>query len=322
MIKCCGAQDRTGRAVTTDARLRAFVTVAEAGSVRAAAIRLVVTESAVSAAIAALAREVGVPLLERDGRGLRLTRAGQTYAGYARSILGLHDEALAAARGGTDPEHGRVRVAAVTTAGEHVLPALLAAFVARYPGVDLGLEVATSERVWDLLATHRADLAIAGRPPPGLRDAVVRAVRPNTLVVVAAPAVAAGFEPGRTRWLLREAGSGTRATGEALLAGWEVDPPRLTLGSNGAVVAAAAAGLGVTLVSRDAVTRRFADGTLVQVKAPGTPLRRPWHAVTTGQAQPSTTLLIDHLLQAGKGGAWRAPPHAAASYSSVVGTGR
>lgn len=293
--------------MTTVARLGAFVAVADAGSVRAAATRLVVTESAVSAAIAALAREVGVPLLERDGRGLRLTPAGQTYAGYARTILGLHDEALTAARGGADPEHGRVRVAAVTTAGEHVLPALLAAFLSRHPGVDLGLEVATSERVWDLLATHRADLAIAGRPPPGLDGAVVRAVRPNELLVVAAPAVAAGFAPGRTRWLLREAGSGTRATGEALLAGWEVDPPRLTLGSNGAVVAAAAAGLGVTLVSGDAVTRQFADGTLVQVKAPGTPLRRPWHAVTAGQAQPGTMLLIDHLLQAGPGSGWRAP---------------
>jgi LysR family transcriptional regulator, low CO2-responsive transcriptional regulator len=307
MVRCYAAQDPDGRAVTTAARLRAFVTVADAGSVRAAAGRLVVTESAVSAALAALAREVGVPLLERDGRGLRLTQAGHTYAGYARTILGLHDEALAAARGGTDPEHGRVRVAAVTTAGEHVLPALLAAFLTRHPGVDLRLEAGTSERVWDLLDTHQADLAIAGRPPSTLDGAVVRAVRPNELMVVAAPAVAAAFEPGRTRWLLREAGSGTRATGEALLASWEADPPRLTLGSNGAVVAAAAAGLGVTLVSRDAVTRQFADGSLVQVKAPGTPLRRPWHAVTTAQAQPSTTLLIDHLLAAGEGGGWQAP---------------
>jgi DNA-binding transcriptional LysR family regulator len=287
--------------VTTAARLGAFVAVADSGSVQAAAKRLFVTESAVSAAIAALAREVGVPLLERDGRGLRLTQAGHTYAGYARTILGLHDEALAAARGGTDPQRGRVRVAAVTTAGEHVLPALLAAFLGRYPGVDLQLEVATSERVWDLLGTHRADLAIAGRPPPGLDTAIVQAVRPNALMVVAAPALAEGFDPARTRWLLREAGSGTRTTCEALLAGWEVDPPRLTLGSNGAVVAAAAAGLGVTLVSGDAVTRQLADATLVQVKAPGTPLRRPWHAVTAGQAQPTPTLLVDHLLQAG----WR-----------------
>src|ERR1700678_3512256 len=171
MLRCCERQDQ----VTTAARLGAFVPVADSGSVQGAAKRLFVTESAVSAAIAALAREVGVPLIEREGRGLRLTPSGRTYAGYARTILGLHDEALAAARGDSDPERGRVRVAAVTTAGEHVLPALLAAFLASHPGVDLRLEVGTSEHVWALLEAHEADLVIAGRPPPGLDGAVVRA---------------------------------------------------------------------------------------------------------------------------------------------------
>jgi DNA-binding transcriptional LysR family regulator len=293
--------------MTTVARLRAFVAVADAGSVRAAAQRLVVTESAVSAAVAALTREVGVPLLEREGRGLRLSASGQAYAGYARTILGLHDEALAAARGETDPERGRIRIAAVTTAGEHVLPTPVAAFLAEHPAVDLRLDVGNAERVWELLATHQADLAIAGRPPRHLDDAVTRAVRSNWLVVVAAPAVAATFEPGRTRWLLREAGSGTRATCEALLGGWEVDPPRLTLGSNGAVVAAAAAGLGATLVSRDAVAGHLADGSLLEVAPPGTPLRRPWHAVTAAQVPASTTLFIGHLLRAGAGTGWRRP---------------
>ena len=81
--------------MTTVARLRALVTVADAGSVREAARRLTVTESAVSAALSALAREVRVPLVERDGRGLRLTASGQAYSVYARAILGLHEEGLA-----------------------------------------------------------------------------------------------------------------------------------------------------------------------------------------------------------------------------------
>ena len=139
-----------------------------------------------------------------------------------------------------------------------MLPSLLAAFLTRHPGINLQLEVGTSEQVWDLLAAHQADLVIAGRPPRGVDGALVRAVRPNELVVVAAPPMISSFEPGQATWLLREAGSGTRTTCEALLAGWEVDPPRLTLGSNGAVIAGAAAGLGVTLVSRDAVARHLA----------------------------------------------------------------
>jgi LysR family transcriptional regulator, low CO2-responsive transcriptional regulator len=278
--------------------------VADAGSVREAARRLTVTESAVSAALSALAREVRVPLVERDGRGLRLTASGQAYSVYARAILGLHEEGLAAARGDSDPERGRVRIAATATAGEYLLPVVLADFLSHHPGVDLRLEVGSSERLWALFAAHEADLVIGGRPPGHIGDALTRATRLNLLVVVAAPGVAADFDISRTRWLQREAGSGTRAAGEALLGGLDADPPRLTLGSGGAVVACAAAGLGTTLVSRDAVSRQLQDGDLVEVAVPGTPMRRPWHAVTHGRQPGATALLVRHLLDRE---GWRAP---------------
>jgi LysR family transcriptional regulator, low CO2-responsive transcriptional regulator len=277
--------------VTTTGRLRAYVAVTDTGSVRAAAARLTVTESAVSAALAALTREVGVPLLERHGRGVRLTEPGRIFAGYARAILGLQEEGLAAARGDTDPEHARVRVAAVTTAGEHILPLVIASLRERHPGVDLRLEVGNRERVWELFAAHEADLVIAGRPPQSL-DVAVRAIRRNELVVVGSPGA---YDPTRATWLLREAGSGTRATCQALLAELDADPPTLTLGSNGAVVAGAVAGLGVTLVSRDAVREALAAGQLVELAIPHTPLRRPWHAVSHRHASAAVDLLVEHL---------------------------
>ena len=277
--------------MTTSGRLRAYVAVTDTGSVRAAAARLMVTESAVSAALAALTREVGVPLLERHGRGLRLTGPGRIFAGYAREILGLQEEGLAAARGAADPEHARVRVAAVTTAGEHIVPVLIASLRERHPGVDLRLEVGNRERVWGLLAAHEADLVIAGRPPRSL-DVAVRAVRRNELVVVGPPGVS---DPMGTTWLLREAGSGTRAACQALLAELDADPATLTLGSNGAVVAGAVAGLGVTLVSRDAVAEMLATGRIVELAVPHTPLRRPWHAVSHRHASAAVELLVEHL---------------------------
>ena len=123
--------------MATETRLRTFVAVAATGSIRAAAAQLVVTESAVSAAVGALSRDLGVALVERDGRGLRLTPAGETYLGYARRVLGLLDEGSAAVFGDQAPGQGRLRLAAVTTAGEHLLPALLASFRLRWPAVDL-----------------------------------------------------------------------------------------------------------------------------------------------------------------------------------------
>ena len=281
--------------MTTNARLRALIELAETGSVRAAAARLVVTESSVSSAISLLAAEVGVPLVTRDGRGVRLTAAGERYAGYARRILGLHAEAIAAARGEADPEAGTIRLAAVTTAGEHLIPALLASFRAEHPGVTLGLEVGPRGAVWPMLAHNEVDLVVAGRPPVDLH-ARVRAVGANTLVVVGPPAVAPGFDPALATWLLREPASGIRATTTALLVGLDIEPAQMTLGSHGAVVAAAAAGLGVTLVSRQAVRSLLDEGALVELPVPGTPLHRPWHVVTPPSPTASTELLVHHLL--------------------------
>lgn len=292
--------------MTTNARLRAFVELADTGSVRGAAKRLVVTESSVSAAVSALASDVGVPLVRRNGRGVLLTPAGERYAGYARRILGLHDEAIAAARGEADPERGLLRLAAVTAAGEHVVPALLASFRAGHPNVTLRLEVAHRDRVWPMLSHHDVDLVLAGRPPDELSPGI-RAVSPNTLLVVGPPGLAEGFAPARATWLMRESGSGTRETCRALLAALEVDPPQLTLGSQGAVIAAAEAGLGVTLASRQAVARQLAVGALVELPMPGTPLHRPWHAVSHQHATAGTDLFVAHLL-AVPGLGWSPPP--------------
>jgi DNA-binding transcriptional LysR family regulator len=283
--------------VTTNARLRALVELANTGSVRGAAERLVVTESAISSAVRALSVETGIALVDRNGRGVRLTPAGQRYVDYARRILGLHDEAILAARGEADPEHGSVRLAAVTTAGELLIPALLASFRARHPGVVLRLEVASRNAIWPLLAHHGVDLVVAGRPPDDLRRKVrVRAIAPNTLIVVGSPELAKNFEPATTTWLLREPGSGTRSTMMALLDELDVTPPQLVLGSHGAVVAAAVAGLGVTLVSRQAVHRELDAGLLVRLPVPGTPVNRPWHAVSQATPTRSTELMIAHLL--------------------------
>ncbi len=80
----------------------------------------------------------------------------------------------------------------------------------------------------------------------------------------------------------------------------------MTLGSHGAVVAAAVAGLGVTLVSRRAVSALLETGALVELAVPGTPMARPWHAVSHDEPTASTELLVIHLLRRAEPG-WREP---------------
>lgn len=282
-------------------RLRTFVAVADTGSVRAAAERLHVTEPAVSAAVTQLERHLGVELLRREGRGVRLTEGGLTYARYCRTLLGLADEAETAARAaGT----GRLRVGAVATAGETLLPRLLATFRGHYPESDLSLSVRPRDELFAELEQHQIDLAVTGRPPRG-SGLVSVAVRPNRLVVVAG----GGYDepPATATWLLRGAGSGTRQTCLALLERRQWQPPTLTLGTHGAVLAAAREGLGLTLVHSDAVAAALGDGSLRAVPVQGTPLDRPWHLVTASSPTPAAGLFVDHV--AGADAEHRFHPH-------------
>lgn len=293
----------------TPSQLRTFLAVASTGSVHGAAAELVVSQPAVSTAVATLQRELGVLLVNRSGRGVVLTDAGQVLSEYAQTILALLDEGRRAARAAADPERGTLRLAAVTTAGEQVLPGLLASFREQHPQVEIVLEVGNRQRVWELLQAHRADLAIGGRPPVG-SDLQPVATAPNELVVVAAPSPPGRRRRGRVRptmvgveelagrtWLVREPGSGTRAATEELFSELDLEPVRLTIGSNGAIREAAVAGLGIALMSRAAVRRHLDDATLEEWTAGPLPLERPWYLVRRrrGPLVAAASLFYDHL---------------------------
>lgn len=289
--------------MVTLTQLHTFLAVAETGSVRAAAGRLVVTESAVSSCVAALQKDLGLALVAKNGRGLRLTEAGSVYVGYVRGMLGLLDEARAAAAG--EAGGGVLRVAAATTAGERLLPGLLASFRLRFPQVGIHLEVGNRERALRLVSDHQVDLVLGGRPPqgPGWPALAAHAVRPNLLVLVGPPGPGCSADVvswlARQTWLLREPGSGTRATTEAFLEELQIAPGTLTVGSNVAVCASVAAGLGVTLISRDAVARELGQGALAELPAPGTPLRRDWClAARPGPLPAPSRLFVQHVLSA------------------------
>ena len=284
-------------------QLRTFDALARSGSVRSAAERLFVTQPAVSSVLAALQRELGVALVARDGRGLQLTAAGRTLASYARRVLGLLDEAATAAVSAAAPERGTVRIAAVTTAGEHLLPRHIAGFRLKHADAAVRLEVANRDRVFALLGDHDVDIVFAGRPPEAQFRSL--AVRNNDLVVVASPATVASTPAtalARQTWLLREPGSGTRSTVEEYFAAAGISPPTLTLGSNGAIREALVVGLGISLLSADAVSADIEAGRLAQVPAPGMPLRRSWHVIARTDSPLSATaeLFVDHLLSTGE----------------------
>src|ERR1700720_4721385 len=102
-------------------QLRVFVSVAENLSFTRAAERLFLTQSAVSHQIARLEREIGCPLLERQGRTVALTAAGREMAIHARRVFAAVDEAEVAARHAGRPDAGRLRIGASSTACQYII---------------------------------------------------------------------------------------------------------------------------------------------------------------------------------------------------------
>jgi DNA-binding transcriptional LysR family regulator len=266
-------------------QLVAFLTVVRRGSVTAAAEELVVTQPSVSAAVNALERELGVRLTERAGRTVRPTAAGAAYAPYAADVLGLLEQGQRAAREAADAHPHTLRISAVTTAGEYLVPQLIQAFRERRPEVEISLDVGNRELVFQRVLDHKVDVAVTGRIPDDER-LVGRDFADNEFVLI----TAAGDALARRRsvameelamrpWLLREPGSGTRTLVEEFLASRGIAPTMLTLGSNGAIKQAARAGLGVAIQSRAAVELELKLGLLDTITPRGGLPQRRWHVV-------------------------------------------
>src|SRR5580704_16908057 len=119
-------------------QLQMLVAVAEEHTLQRAASRVHRTQPAVSIAIAKLEEEVGAKLLDRSqGREFRLTSAGDTLVRYARRLLSLRDEAVAAVDEIRAVKVGHIRVGANQSIGEYVLPQLVKDFRDQYPDVKI-----------------------------------------------------------------------------------------------------------------------------------------------------------------------------------------
>jgi len=155
------------------ALVRSFVTVAETGSMTAAANALHLTQGAVSQQIKRLEDAFGCPLFERNRRGLTLTGAGERLLGKARRLLGLNDEIWADLT--TPAFTGEVRLGMPYDLVTSYLPPILKTYAQEYPHVDVSLVCLTSPLLAEALAAGEIDLAII-EAPAGQSDAECLAI--------------------------------------------------------------------------------------------------------------------------------------------------
>jgi molybdate transport repressor ModE-like protein len=257
-------------------RLRLLVEIERAGSVSAAARAIGIGQPTASEHLRVLEGAAGMRLVERNGRGSRLTEAGRVLASHAAEALATlktGEEELQALAG---LEAGTIHIGASTTPGVYLLPDTLGCFRRDHPNVVVEVEIASTGEILERLVAGRVQLALVGeseadervRLEPFLSDEIVGVGKPGLLPVrgseVEPAALAAHVMLGR------EKGSSTRRTADRALAEAGASPRQVwELDSSEAIKRAAREGLGFAFLSRYAVAEEVARGELESFRLAG-----------------------------------------------------
>ncbi|MFQ5656326.1 MAG: selenium metabolism-associated LysR family transcriptional regulator [Candidatus Methylomirabilales bacterium] len=261
--------------------LRTFLAVAQDRSFSRAAEKLFITQPAVSKQIQALEEMLGLRLFDRVGRSVILTEVGhilQNHAHIAFQSLEEARETISQLRG---LQRGHLRVSAASTIGTYMLPKPLGAFKAKHPGIEISLAITNKARVVQQLLNHEVELGFVGPPvEPGELEKEEYLL--DELVLIVAPTHRLAHEEAvavrdltEEVFILREQGSGTREIMEEELGRVRVSLKKaMELGSTEAVKQAVAENLGVSIVSKFAITLEILQGRLTAVRLPELNLRR------------------------------------------------
>jgi DNA-binding transcriptional LysR family regulator len=266
-------------------QMRVFAAVARNLSFTRAARELHLTQPAISQQVKLLEEDIGMPLFEQIGRKVHLAPAGVEllrYTEQAMELLRQASESLAAMRG---LKRGVLKLGAVSTA-KYFAPSLLSAFTPAYPEVTIKFEVGNREEIIQQLAANEIDMVIMGRPPREL-ETVAEPFAKHPLVIIASPTHPLASKR-RIRlsqlateyFLIREEGSGTRASMERVFGEREV-PFRVSMevSSNETIKQAVMANMGLSFISSHTVGLELAAGKLVILDVVGLPIVRDWYVI-------------------------------------------
>ena len=274
--------------------LKVFRAVAEAGSISAGAARLHISQPAVTREIRELEASVGVPLFDRQPRGVALTEGGQRLLQYAQRIFALEQAAEHELRSFASLSQGELRLGASATLGSYLLPPLLGRFRAEHPQVFVDLRVSNTAEVTAQLDDGLIALGFV-EGPFAAGDYAHRRLARDALLPVAGPrhplAGRRGLglaELAAHALYLREPGSGTRRSVEQAYRehGLEAQPG-MVVGGTEALKRLIADGQGIAWLSQLAVVDELASGRLVRLDVRDREIVRDLHVLWRRDSQLS-----------------------------------
>ena len=261
--------------------LKTFCAVCEEGGITRAAEKLCVAQPSVSQTIGELERYYGVSLFDRVGRRLVLTPEGERLRVKAQEAIASFSEFEEAARD-TKARHV-IRIGSSVTAGQMVLPRLIAAIEATLDRAECRAIADSAAAVEQLVEEGSLDLALVEGSVS--RALAAEAVFSDRLMAVCS----AGMKIKNTLspaelvslpLLLRRRGSASRDLFDERLSALGLKAqPKLSSSSNSVLLAAAREGLGVAVLPEALVAADLSAGRLKEVRIQGLELSRRWFAV-------------------------------------------
>lgn len=235
--------------------LKIFITVADCGSMTAAAKAMFITQPTVSQAVSELENYYGVKLFDRLSRRLYITEIGKHLLSYARHIIALFDEMEQAMK---NPDLiGILKIGASVTVGAYLLPQLVHEFVNTYPSLQIQAVIKNTKDIEGLILKNVVDFGVVEGVVHN-PDIVSTAFMDDELVLVCSmrhPLNGAKsisrFELSQLDFIVREQGSGTRELFESVMAANDINW-RLVWECNGSdgIKSAVKNGIGVTVISK------------------------------------------------------------------------
>jgi DNA-binding transcriptional LysR family regulator len=259
-------------------QLQAFCAVVEKKSFSQAAEQLGVTQPAVSLQVRALEERVGQTLLDRSGRRVEPTEAGERLYRSAQRMLALEEQLLEEVSADDGRIVGTLAIGASTGPGAHLVPLLLCEFQAEHSDLHVALSIWDTQTVIDKVAERQLELGVVGALrrhrslefEPLARDEIVLAVPPGH---AAAGGTITVDELKNETLIVMQEGAGVRQVVEEELrrAGLRLRgvEPKLELGLQESVKSAVAGGYGVSFISRTAIEGELAAGRLAAAQVEG-----------------------------------------------------
>lgn len=289
--------------------LEVFIKVVEEQNFSKAARQLHMSQPAVSQYIRSLETEMGVKLLERTNKYVRLNKAGEIVYHHAKEVTELYGKMHQLVKDLSSEAIGKLSIGSSYTFGEYILPGIIAEMKDNFPGIEVTVTIANTFVVADMVANHRLDAGIVEGHFPDKAELHSEVFAKDRMVVIASPQHKLTQSQREItiddlknqNWILREVGSGTREAAEDIFRNNIFFPASvMQFNSTQPIKSMVEAGAGISLLSEAAIQKEVRYGDLKVLNVSEMPHIRDFALLTNSHFQTKAlSVFIDILRSKG-----------------------